>query len=104
MWEGVWRSLAIRWRLQSTMDLQGAFSVGDSSRPRTSKGVEKTEGLWLGSWKQRTDKPFNLDWKSSRVKCLGIWIGNEDTTNENFIEQQSKVKNKLKFWKELAYL
>ena len=43
---------------------------------------EKTEGLWLGSWKQRTDKPFNLDWKSSKVKCLGIWTGNEDTTNK----------------------
>ena len=61
--------------------------------------LKKRRGLWLGSWKQRTDKPFNLDWKSSKVKCLGIWIGNEDTTNENFIEQQSKVKNKLNFWK-----
>ena len=30
--------------------------------------VEKAEGLWLGSWKQRTDKPFNLDWKNSKVK------------------------------------
>ena len=36
--EGVWRSLAIRWRLQSTKDLQGVFSVGDLSRRRTSKG------------------------------------------------------------------
>ena len=65
----------------------------------TKINVEKPEGLWLGSWKQRTDEPFNLDWKNSNVKCLGIWIGNEDTTNENFIEQQSKVKNKLNFWK-----
>ena len=61
--------------------------------------VEKTEELWLGSWKQRIDEPFNLDWKNSKVKYLGIWVGNEDTTNENFIEQQSKVKNKLNFWK-----
>ena len=65
----------------------------------TKINVEKMEGLWLGSWKQRTDKPFNLDWKNSKVKCLCIWIGNEDTTNKNYIEQQSKVKNKLKFWK-----
>ena len=36
----------------------------------TKINVEKTEGLWLGSWKQRTDKPFNLDWKNSNVKCL----------------------------------
>ena len=72
--------------------------IGKYERGTGAKiNVEQTEGLWLGSWKQRTDKPFNLDWKNSKVKCLGIWIGNEDTTNENFIEQQSKVKNKLKF-------
>ena len=72
--------------------------IGKYERGTGAKiNVEKTEGLWLGSWKQRTDKPFNLDWKNSKVKCLGIWIGNEDTTNENSIEQQSKVKNKLKF-------
>ena len=59
--------------------------------------VEKTEGLWLGSWKKGTDRPFNLDWKNSKVKALGIWIGNEDTSNENFIEQQSKIKSKLIF-------
>ena len=29
--------------------------------------VDKTDRLWLGSWKQRTDKPFNLDWKNSNV-------------------------------------
>ena len=74
--------------------------IGKYERGTGAKmNVEKTEGLWLGSWKQRTDKPFNLDWKNSKVKCLGIWIGNENTTNENFIEQQSKVKNILNFWK-----
>ena len=64
--------------------------------------VEKTERLWLGSWKKRTDRPFNLDWKNSEVKALGIWIGNEDTSNENFIEQQSKIKSKLIFWKRIG--
>ena len=33
------------------------------------------------------------------MKVLGIWVGNEDTTNDNFIEQESKIKNKLQFWK-----
>ena len=61
--------------------------------------VEKTEGLWLGNWKKRTDRPFNIDWKSSKVRVLGIWVGNEDTTNDNFIEQESKIKNKFQFWK-----
>ena len=64
--------------------------------------VKKTEGLWLASWKKRTDRPFNLDWKNSKVKALGIWIGNEDMSSENFIEQQSKTKNKLIFWKRIG--
>ena len=58
--------------------------------------MEKTEGLWLGDWKKRT---ANIDWKSNEVRVLGIWVGNEDTTNDNFIEQESKIKNKLQFWK-----
>ena len=47
----------------------------------------------------KTYKPFTHDWKNSKIKCLGIWIGNGDTTNENFIEQQSKINGKLIFWK-----
>ena len=65
--------------------------------------VEKTEGLWLGNWKKRTDRPFNIDWKSNKARVLGIWVGNEDTTNDNFIEQESKIKNKFQFWKRLGY-
>ena len=61
--------------------------------------MEETEGLWLGNWKKRTDRPFNIDWKSNKVRVLGIWVGNEDRTNDNFIEQESKINNKLQFWK-----
>ena len=60
---------------------------------------KKTEGLWLGNWRKRTDRPFNIDRKSNKVRVLGIWVGNEDTTNDNFIEQESKIKNKFQFWK-----
>ena len=49
--------------------------------------------------KKRTDRPFNIDWKSNKARVLGIWVANEDATNDNFIEQESKIKNKLQFWK-----
>ena len=42
---------------------------------------------------------FNIDWKSNKVRVLGIWVGNEDTTNDNVIEQEPKIKNKFQFWK-----
>ena len=61
--------------------------------------LKKRKGFVARKLKKRTDRPFNLDWKNSKVKALGIWIGNEDTPNENFIEQQAKIKNKLIFWK-----
>ena len=65
--------------------------------------VEKTEGLWLGNWKKRTDKPFNVDWKNKKVRVLGIWVGNEDTTYDNFIEQESKIKTNCNSGRELFY-
>ena len=40
---------------------------------------------------------FNVDWKGNKVRVLGIWVGNEDTTNDNFIEQESNIKNKFQF-------
>ena len=36
---------------------------------------------------KRTEGPFNIDWKSNKLRILGICVGNEDTTNDNFIEQ-----------------
>ena len=33
--------------------------------------IEKSKGLWLGSWAGRTDPPVNLDWSSVNLKLLG---------------------------------
>ena len=67
---------------------------------------EKTEGLWVGKWKGRDDKPYNLVWKSDHVKFLGIHIGNKVGANGtkilsdiNFAEQVEKIKNKINYWK-----
>merc|ERR1712002_461041 len=40
---------------------------------------DKTEGLWLGRWRHRPDKPYGFTWKSTRLKVLGVWIGDGTT-------------------------
>ena len=71
---------------------------------------EKTKGLWLGKWKNRTDDPFEglyvddsrkIKWTSANVKYLGIYVGNSDPDIQTFKEIIPKVKKRLNFWKPL---
>ena len=57
------------------------------------------QGLWLGSWKGRIDKPLDLDWKSTSVRVLGVYIGNIDTGAANFEEQYAAIRAKIRMWK-----
>ena len=38
----------------------------------------KTKGLWVGKWKDRTDKPLGITWTNENVKNLGIYFGNDN--------------------------
>ena len=67
---------------------------------------DKTEGLWVGKWRTREDKPYNIVWKNDHVKFLGIHIGNKvgangtkDLSDLNYAEQVEKIKNKINYWK-----
>ena len=41
--------------------------------------IGKTEGLFMGKWNNRHDKPFDCKWTNDKVFALGLWIGNKDT-------------------------
>ena len=65
----------------------------------------KTEALWIGGWKHRTDNPYGLKWKRDWVKLLGIYIGNitnaevrKRLSNINFSEIEGKITKRLYFW------
>ena len=45
--------------------------------------IEKTEGLFIGKWRNRHDKPFDCKWTYDKVMALGLWVGNTDTTELN---------------------
>ena len=61
--------------------------------------VQKIDGLFMGKWKNRHDKPFDCKWTNDKVFTLGLWIGNKDTSEIIFTEQLAKIKSKGSFWK-----
>ena len=61
--------------------------------------MAKTKGHWVGKWKNRANKPFNIDWQNEKIEGLGIWLGNKGVEDLTFGTQLLKIKAKLKFWK-----
>ena len=44
----------------------------------------KSKGLWLGGWSGRSDPPVALDWSSSKLKVLGVFLGPGNLEEENW--------------------
>ena len=61
--------------------------------------IGKTEGLFMGKWKNRHDKPFDCKWTNDKVFALVLWIGNKDTAEIVYTEQLAKIKSKGSYWK-----
>ena len=70
----------------------------------------KTAGLWIGKWRNRTDDPFQeidpdntkkIKWTNKNVKYLGIYVGNDQPDLQTFNEIVPKLKKRLHFWKPL---
>ena len=60
----------------------------------------KTEGLWLGSNKQNTQKPFGIRWPEEPIHALGIDFSyNHDAAIEgNFEAKLSSLQKILNMW------
>ena len=42
----------------------------------------KTEAMWLGKWKDRTDEPFGFKWPKEAVSALGVFFSyNQESAN-----------------------
>lgn len=59
--------------------------------------VSKTEAMWLGVWRSRTDQPLGLTWVS-KMKILGVVFG-QVTTSDNWRPKLKKLENHLNLWK-----
>ena len=61
--------------------------------------LEKSKGLWLRSYKGRTDSPLGFDWDNKSLKILGITYGTIDTEKQNWEAKVSKFENTLDRWR-----
>ena len=64
--------------------------------------VEKTEAIWLGSDKNRKEKPLGIKWPDKPIKLLGLYIGHNDKDLEisNFRHKLIDLKRLLHSWEE----
>ena len=62
--------------------------------------IDKTDALWLGSWRDNVHNPNNLKWTNSMVKTLGVYVGNNrlEAAQRGFTEIKEKISHKLKYW------
>ena len=63
--------------------------------------LTKSEALWLGSWRNRKDTPFNLKWPKESVLALGIHFSNSKEVSDklNFHEKLDVLEKALNNWK-----
>ena len=61
--------------------------------------LSKSKGLWLGGWSGRSDPPVALDWTSSKLKVLGVFIGVGDLEEDNWRPRLDAVDRVLKSWR-----
>ena len=59
--------------------------------------VSKTEAMWLGAWRSRTDQPFGLTWVP-KIKILGVVFG-QAAESDTWQPKLKKLGNHLNLWK-----
>lgn len=60
--------------------------------------VSKTEAMWLGAWKDRTDQPLGLAWVR-KLKILGVVFGTVPVERDNWEPRLSQLDNSLSLWR-----
>ena len=63
--------------------------------------TSKTEAMWLGKWKDRSDTPFNFNWPVDPICALGVFFSYDTTKADklNFDEKLRNTNKILNIWK-----
>ena len=67
--------------------------------------IGKCQGMWLGSYKAREDKPLNYKWTATQIKVLGVYLANpgvptEITESQNWNKYLKNIKDIINIWKQ----
>ena len=80
--------------LAGLVDLISIYEMGSVAKLNRSK----TEAMWLGAWKCRTDEPVGLTWVR-KMKILGVVFGTVTTEQDNRQPKLNKLEKSLNLWK-----
>ena len=80
--------------LSAVLDVYREYELGSGAKLNQSK----SKGLWLGSWKHRTDSPLGLDWVK-HLPILGAVLSASDYSRETWEPRVEKVEKRLASWK-----
>ena len=59
----------------------------------------KSNGLWAGSLRHRTDSIEGINFSNKKLQILGVWFGNSNLYRENWNPVLTKFRNCLNLWK-----
>ena len=82
--------------IKATFETYSVYEKGSGSKLNLSK----CKGLWLGSWNGRRDPPVWLDWSSTMIKILGVFIGVGDMEEANWRPRIAAIENVLSSWRQ----
>ena len=80
--------------LRSLFSLISIYERGSGAKLNKSK----TEAMWLGSWRFRTDEPLGLSWVR-KMKILGVCFGTLPVERDNWQPKLEKLQKALNLWK-----
>lgn len=93
--------------LQDVESLEAALNTIDQFGAVSGLHInrQKTEAMWLGGWRNRTDQYHDIRWKlspNSKIKILGVFFDNQceaSKIEENWQIRMNKMENLVKQWK-----
>ena len=75
-----------------------------SSASAARLNLQKSQGLWVGPWTRRNDKPLGFKWNNEGLPFLGVHLGNSHFyTQQNWIHCKEKLSKTLAKWTYLSF-
>ena len=80
--------------LTNLFDCVSVYENGSGAKLNRSK----TEAMWLGAWRSRSDEPLGLTWVK-KMRILGVIFGTIPTEHLNWQPKLEKLEKSLNLWK-----
>lgn len=89
-----------RKRLKDFVSLRNLFEVISIYEARSGAKLikSKTEAMWLGAWRNRSNEPLGLTWVR-KMKISGVVFGTIPVQQENWQPKLNKLEKSLNLWK-----